>query len=413
MDAFTVSGYGEEGVLGRSNMDRSPGRPGMRGDGPTALGNVLRQERVRLGLSQQQLADRIGATQPEIARWEAGRSGEMRLRTLERLAEAGIDRVMLGLAEVTLEKVRADIDAARDETLLLGKPLTALAVLAPSLRWMENRWRQHRLGDRRLDQAELHLLVNARLMAALIGTLAFGVRRQDWIMRQLEHAEYAAHRLVDDSHRLDSLSSIYVLSGNQLRKAERYEDAIHLLSIAERLAGDAARWRRQDEAAGLLAYAYGNSGQRAAADKALSRAEESLGRAPSEIGLSTDDAADQSMFVAASVDEIRLRCAILAKDKHRLRALSRNPVIPTDTNFHWRMYYSTTIGIALLALHDSDGVTWLEQARALAVEKLVPDQLQRMLPAVSRVDCADGRALSATVNDDLRRMVERTTVIRI
>lgn len=393
-------------------MNASRGRPSMVGGGPMTTGDVLRQERARLGLSQQQLADRIGATQPEVARWESGRAGEMRLRTLERLAEAGIDRVLLGLAEVTLEKVQADIDAARDETLLLGKPLTALGVLAPSLRWMENRWRQHRLGDRKLDQIELCLLVDARLLAALIGTLAFGLRRQVWIMSQLEFAEHAAHQLADDFRRLDSLSSVYVLSGNQMRKAEQHQDAIHLLSIAERLAGRASRWRRQAEAAGLLAYAYGSSMQRAAANEALLRAERSLELAQSGTGRSTADAADdQSMFVAASIDEIRLRCALLARDKHRLRALSRDPGMPLDINFHWRMYYSTTIGIALLALHDADGIAWLEQARALAVEKLVPDQLQRMLPAVSQVDCADGRALTANINEDLLRMAERTTPI--
>ena len=36
-------------------------------------GELIREARLRSGLSQQELADRLGTSQPVIARWESGR----------------------------------------------------------------------------------------------------------------------------------------------------------------------------------------------------------------------------------------------------------------------------------------------------------------------------------------------------
>jgi len=51
------------------------------------VADQVRQLRTALGLSQEQLADRVGTTQPVIARLER-RGQPPSLRTLERLAEA-------------------------------------------------------------------------------------------------------------------------------------------------------------------------------------------------------------------------------------------------------------------------------------------------------------------------------------
>jgi len=61
----------------------------------TTFAGLLKQLRVRAGMSQQQLAVRLGTTQSAIARLESG-TAEPRLATLERLAEAfGEDLLVL------------------------------------------------------------------------------------------------------------------------------------------------------------------------------------------------------------------------------------------------------------------------------------------------------------------------------
>jgi transcriptional regulator with XRE-family HTH domain len=48
----------------------------------------LRRQRQRLGLSQQQLAARVGLKQPNISRIESGRNDYPRLESIKRLAKA-------------------------------------------------------------------------------------------------------------------------------------------------------------------------------------------------------------------------------------------------------------------------------------------------------------------------------------
>lgn len=50
------------------------------------MGDKLRQARIAAGLTQKQLADLIGGTQVDVARWEAGR--EPKALTLKKLADA-------------------------------------------------------------------------------------------------------------------------------------------------------------------------------------------------------------------------------------------------------------------------------------------------------------------------------------
>jgi len=71
-------------------MSTSPPQPRLVEEFRSELGALgLRVKRLRIaaGLSQSELASRLGTTQSAVARLEAGRS-EPRLRTLERLAEA-------------------------------------------------------------------------------------------------------------------------------------------------------------------------------------------------------------------------------------------------------------------------------------------------------------------------------------
>lgn len=53
---------------------------------PGKFSELLRQMRLKAGLSQQQLATRLGTTQSAVARLESGTT-QPRLETVERLAE--------------------------------------------------------------------------------------------------------------------------------------------------------------------------------------------------------------------------------------------------------------------------------------------------------------------------------------
>ncbi len=59
-----------------------------------ALANSVIEARKRAGLTQQQLAQKMGTTQPVVARLEAGNSRPS-LRTLERLADATGSRLVI------------------------------------------------------------------------------------------------------------------------------------------------------------------------------------------------------------------------------------------------------------------------------------------------------------------------------
>ncbi|MEO6652699.1 MAG: helix-turn-helix transcriptional regulator [Ilumatobacteraceae bacterium] len=54
---------------------------------PSDVGRLIRSSRERAGLSQTQLAERVGTTQSAVSRWERGHD-EPRLTTLARLIRA-------------------------------------------------------------------------------------------------------------------------------------------------------------------------------------------------------------------------------------------------------------------------------------------------------------------------------------
>ncbi len=65
------------------------------------LANVLIGARSRAGLSQQQLARRMGTTQSSIARMESGRQPPS-MRTLERLAKAVRSRLVVDFVPIVV-----------------------------------------------------------------------------------------------------------------------------------------------------------------------------------------------------------------------------------------------------------------------------------------------------------------------
>lgn len=80
----------DRGLTYRSRYDIVDGMPT---ENRRLLGEYLKQRRVAAGLSQQQLAERLGSTQPAIARLEAGGIAPS-LTALDRIAEAvGCDLV--------------------------------------------------------------------------------------------------------------------------------------------------------------------------------------------------------------------------------------------------------------------------------------------------------------------------------
>ena len=62
-----------------------------------ALARAVIHARNRAGLTQEELARRMGTTQPVVARLESGRTRPS-MRTLERLAKATGSRLLIGFA---------------------------------------------------------------------------------------------------------------------------------------------------------------------------------------------------------------------------------------------------------------------------------------------------------------------------
>ncbi|MFZ0706570.1 MAG: helix-turn-helix transcriptional regulator [Candidatus Korobacteraceae bacterium] len=75
-----------------------------------ALANAVIESRKRAGLTQQQLAQKMGTTQPVVARLEAGNRWPS-LRTLERLANATGSRLVISFEPQ--EEVKKQVIASR------------------------------------------------------------------------------------------------------------------------------------------------------------------------------------------------------------------------------------------------------------------------------------------------------------
>lgn len=75
-----------------------------------ALAGAVIDARNRAGLTQEQLARKMGTTQPVVARLEGGRVRPS-MRTLERLAQATGSRLLIGFAPIGDRKGRARVSA--------------------------------------------------------------------------------------------------------------------------------------------------------------------------------------------------------------------------------------------------------------------------------------------------------------
>jgi transcriptional regulator with XRE-family HTH domain len=67
------------------------------------LASAVIDVRNRAGLTQEELARKMGTTQPVVARLESGRSRPS-MRTLERLADATGSRLLISFAPLTAKK---------------------------------------------------------------------------------------------------------------------------------------------------------------------------------------------------------------------------------------------------------------------------------------------------------------------
>ncbi|MGI8863805.1 MAG: helix-turn-helix transcriptional regulator [Solirubrobacteraceae bacterium] len=90
----------------------------MRPDTVTSAA-LLREARLRAGLSQEALAERLGKTRPQIARWEAGAAAPSFDTVLELIRACGFD--------LPLELIRL-------ESLVDEDRLTTLHQLSPERR---------------------------------------------------------------------------------------------------------------------------------------------------------------------------------------------------------------------------------------------------------------------------------------
>ena len=63
------------------------------------IGRVIREARTRKGLSQPELARRVGVTQPDISDIERGERNNLTLKMLDRLARALDMEVLVRLPE--------------------------------------------------------------------------------------------------------------------------------------------------------------------------------------------------------------------------------------------------------------------------------------------------------------------------
>ena len=73
-------------MAGERRPTAFPGFDALAGDADELIGRLVRR-RQRLGLSQLEVANRMGTSQPAVARLEARRS-DVRISTLERYATA-------------------------------------------------------------------------------------------------------------------------------------------------------------------------------------------------------------------------------------------------------------------------------------------------------------------------------------
>lgn len=90
------------------------------------LPSILRAIREDAGLSQRELAIRMGTSQPTIARWESGRD-EPRLSSMQRVAEACEKKLSLVISDaVDRSQIRAQLRLTPRERLASNASVVSL-----------------------------------------------------------------------------------------------------------------------------------------------------------------------------------------------------------------------------------------------------------------------------------------------
>ncbi|MFF5291880.1 helix-turn-helix domain-containing protein [Paractinoplanes globisporus] len=352
------------------------------------LAQVIRADRLRRGLTQQQFAALIGVSQPEVARWESGRIREISVHTRELLADAGIDRALLGIHGYSFEKISADLQAVREITNKVGNLRLALAVLDPPLAWLESRWHS---SAYQAGQAETELMAGMSLAKAVILTLIS--IDTNTATPFLELAEFAYHRIHDDVRRWDGLSETLILGGNQNRKRGRLEDAAGDLAKAAEFAGQANFNVRQAEALGLQAYVRAELGDRRTCLRIIEAGQVAFDR-PTDARSSTNAGG----FNLASFEEIRLRCELLAGSTADCVRAARQVMLPNGMTSPWQIFYANTAGGLLARIRDPGCLHWFELALNAAIAHSLPEQLMRTAHFLAAVPGRESEQLTERAN---------------
>lgn len=84
------------------------------------IGNIIKDARIRKGLTQEQLASFVGVQKSAVAKWETGRVSEIKRGNLQRIALAlGIDpSVLLGREENITPPIEYEVLTDKQQELM-------------------------------------------------------------------------------------------------------------------------------------------------------------------------------------------------------------------------------------------------------------------------------------------------------
>jgi len=277
--------------------------------------------------------------------------------------------------------------------------------LRPDLEWLNSIWQEGATGHRRVGQQELSLLARGTFVAGLIDSLTLPNESRAELINTLESAESFAHQLKDDELRIDVVSHSLLLNGNERRKVGDYDGSEYFLSKAESWAANGHLWRRKAEIAGLLCYVQAARDDIYRLRASLERSEAALHQAGDEEGIEiAAGGTGGSVFDMVSIAEVKLRCALMTRDRIWMKQICRDTPSCLSGNYHWELYYSLTRGAAQLYLRESEGIDWLRRARDIGVRVGAVSQLQRVLMAAYEYESIESTTLADQVRGDLEAL---------
>jgi transcriptional regulator with XRE-family HTH domain len=361
------------------------------------LGAAIREHRLAHGLNQQEFASYLGVNQSQVARWETGTTREISYRSRELLADAGIDRTLLGLTGLDFDRVRPLVEAARDAVLSNAKPLLAIQILSLPVEWA-NRWHPCRTSGPRAGKQQLAIIGEVNFCLGLAKSLTSSTPASSAVMNSMWNAELVARQIPDEQSRLHLGSDALMISGNESRKIGLYEDALVYLRKAQQWAHCAGLARREAEAYGLSAYAHALAGHsrdyRAALESASIKLIEADAAGPIDVS--------ESIFSELSLAETKLQCMTVAGSRRELKKACMNLEVPSTADVHWNTYYANTAGQALLKLRDPDAFDWLEKAVHLGIQLGVKGYLRETLRSIKGYETERARKLHSLLEGYLQ-----------